>query len=98
MSTPSGKKQLLAFTAIDPATGWFEVVDIPDTSAGTVMDAFHTQWLCRYPRPTKVIFDNGSEFKNVFKEMCENLGIRCKPTTYYNPQGNAIVERIHQVM
>ena len=37
VSTPSGKKQLLAFTAIDPATGWFEVVDIPDKSAGTVM-------------------------------------------------------------
>ena len=30
VSTPSGKKQLLAFTAIDPATVWFEVVDIPD--------------------------------------------------------------------
>ena len=30
--------------------------------------------------------------------MCENLGIDCKPTTSYNPQGNAIIERIHQVM
>jgi transposase InsO family protein len=62
------------------------------------MDAFHNQWLCRYPRPTKIIFDNGGEFKSIFKEMCENLGIDCKPTTSYNPQGNAIIERIHQVM
>ena len=30
VKTPSGKKQLLDFTAIDPATGWFEVVDIKD--------------------------------------------------------------------
>ena len=30
--------------------------------------------------------------------MCENLGLHGKPTTSYNPQGNSIVERIHQVM
>jgi hypothetical protein len=98
VKTPSGTKSLLALTAIDPATGWFEIVDINDKTAGTVMDAFHNQWLCRYPRPTKIIFDNGGEFKSIFKEMCENLGIDCKPTTSYNPQGNAIIERIHQVM
>jgi transposase InsO family protein len=98
VKTPTGVKKLQAFTAIDPATGWFEVVDIKDKSAGTVMDAFHEQWLCRYPRPKKVVFDNGSEFKSVFKEMCTNLSIVCKPTTSYNPQGNVIVERILQVM
>jgi transposase InsO family protein len=30
--------------------------------------------------------------------MCDNLGIKCRPTTSYNPQGNSIIERIHQVM
>jgi transposase InsO family protein len=30
--------------------------------------------------------------------MCDNLGIQCRPTTSYNPQGNSIIERIHQVM
>jgi hypothetical protein len=37
------------------------------------MDAFHNNWLCRYPRPIQVTFDNGSEFKSVFKEMCDQL-------------------------
>jgi hypothetical protein len=46
----------------------------------------------------QVTFDNGSEFKSVFKEMCDNLGIKCRPTTSYNLQGNSIIERIHQVM
>ena len=81
VKTPSGTKSLLALTAIDTATGWFEIVDINDKTAGTVMDAFHNQLLCHYPRPTKIIFDNGGEFKSIFKEMCENLGIDCKPTT-----------------
>jgi hypothetical protein len=30
--------------------------------------------------------------------MCNNLGITCRPTTSYNPQGNSIIERIHQAM
>jgi hypothetical protein len=39
------------------------------------MYAFHNNWLCRYPRPIQVTFDNGSEFKSVFKEMCDKLEI-----------------------
>jgi transposase InsO family protein len=62
------------------------------------MDAFHNKWLCQYPRPIQVTFDNGSEFKSVFKEMCDNLGIKCSPTTSYNPQGNSVIKRIHQIM
>jgi hypothetical protein len=39
-----------------------------------------------------------NKLKGVFKEMCDSLGIRCSPTTSYNPQGNSIIERKHQVM
>jgi hypothetical protein len=83
---------------IDPATSWPEICEITDKRSQTVMDAFHNNWLCRYRRPIQVTFDNGSEFKSVFEEMCDNLGINCRPTTSYNPQGNAVIERIHQVM
>jgi hypothetical protein len=55
----------------------------------------HNNWLCHYPRPIQIAFDNGSEF---FKEMCDNLGVKCSPPTSYNPQGNSVVETIHQVM
>jgi hypothetical protein len=30
--------------------------------------------------------------------MFDNLGIKFRPTTSCNPQGNSIIERIHQVM
>jgi hypothetical protein len=36
--------------------------------------------------------------KVFLREMCDNLGIKCGPTTSYNPQGYSIIERIHQVM
>jgi hypothetical protein len=29
------------------------------------MDAFHNNWLCRYPIPIQVMFENSSEFKSV---------------------------------
>jgi hypothetical protein len=98
VNTISGVKTLRYFTAIDPATSWPEICEIIDKISQEVMDAFHNNWLCCYPRPIQVTFDNGSKFKSVFKEMCDNLGIRCRPTTSYNPQGNSIIERIHQAM
>jgi hypothetical protein len=96
VKTPSVTKTLRCFRAIDPATSWPEIVETTDKQSQTVMDAFHNNWICRYPRPIQT-FDNGSEFKSGFKEMCDNLGIKCSPTSSYNPQGNSIIERIHQV-
>jgi hypothetical protein len=64
----------------------------------TFMDTFHNTWLCRYPQPIIVTSNNGGEFKSVFKEMCDNLGIKFRPTTSYNIQGNSIIEIICQVM
>jgi transposase InsO family protein len=30
--------------------------------------------------------------------MCENYGIKAKPTTSHNPQANAIIERVQKVV
>ena len=61
---PNGKKkQLLCLTCIDPATGWFKMIDLPDKQAYMVQEAFNDIWLCRYPRSQLVPFDNGTEFK-----------------------------------
>ena len=62
------------------------------------MDHFNNEWLCRYPRPQKIIFDNGGEFKQMFKAMCENFGIKTHPTSSYNPQANSVFTHIHQVL
>ena len=76
------------------------MAEVTDKSAETVMDAFHNCWLCRYPRPHLIrSYDNGSEFKALFKEMCDFLyGLTSKPTTSYNPQANGIIERVHLVL
>ena len=104
----------MALTMIDPASSWFEIVELPtiyrlitkkengkertieeeifDKSSDRIARLVNKIWLCRYPRCCYLIYDNGSEFKLHFETLCNSYGIKCKPTTIKNPQGNAICE------
>ncbi len=55
-------------------------------------------WLSRYTRCRYIIYNNGSEFKLNFEYLCETYGIKRKPTMIKNPQANAILEHLHQVL
>jgi hypothetical protein len=55
-------------------------------------------WLSRYPRCCYIIYDNGSEFKLNFENLSVTYGIKRKPTMVKNPQVNAILECLHQVL
>ena len=98
VQTPTTTHTLRALTMIDPVTNWFEVTAILDKSADTVMEEFNNTWLTRYPRPQYIGYDNGSEFKAQFKQMCDNYGMKEKPSISYNPQSNGIIQRVHQVL
>jgi hypothetical protein len=63
INTPSGKKEFLALTVIDPSTCWFEVKDVKDKSAKESMNKFYDVWLSRYSRPEYIGFDNGDNTK-----------------------------------
>ena len=105
---------LTCMTMIDPVTGWFEIVEVPsfiiddiknkttqeaiDKSSARISRLFDQTWLSRYPRPKKVIFDNGSEFKKDFVPLLKDWSIRPQCTTIKNPQSNSPIERIHQVL
>ncbi len=97
-----GKKDLICrcVTMIDPATGWFEIHQYDDKQSITVANIAEQQWFSRYPWPTQITFDRGSEFigQDFQKMIKEDYGITAKPITVRNPQSNAIVERIHQVI
>jgi hypothetical protein len=105
----------MCLTMIDPATGWFEIIELPttdvqyvkkgkeivevilDKSSACISKLFNKQWLSRYPRPMYIVYDNGSEFKLHFRDLCDSYNIKRKPTTVKNPQANAILERVHGV-
>ena len=96
----NGRFKLNALTMIDPATGWFKIVQLKNTTTATVAAAFDDTWLSRHPRPQFIGMDGGSENKAEFRQTIINygLGSGMKPSTTHNPQSNSIVERIHQVL
>ena len=73
--------------------------EIKSKSTDTVANVLEQAWLMRYPWPTRMIFDRGSEFK---AELCQMIKKRLwhKGEAYYDtkPQANAIVERVHQTI
>ena len=85
---------------IDPATGWFEIHQYDDKRSISIANIVEQEWFYRYQWPTQVTFDRGTGFKGKeFRKMLvEDYGIKKKPITTRNPQVNAIVERIHQVI
>jgi hypothetical protein len=87
-------------TMIDPVTGWFEMCSFDDKQPETILNILEYQWLARYPRPSKIIADRGGEFiGHVFRQtLNDDYGIDLKLITTANPQANAVVERIHQVI
>ena len=90
------KRTLNAITMICEASLWPEVARSASGSAWHTAKLFDTTWLCRYPRPKAVIFDNGKEFVGEeFQELLESYAIRAVPTTVKNPQANGVVERMH---
>jgi transposase InsO family protein len=83
---------------IDPATGWFEIQQYDDKQSITVANIVEQEWFSRYPWPRQITFDRGSEFigQDFQKMINEDYAIKAKPVR--NPQANAIVERVHQVI
>ena len=59
---------------------------------------FNNTWICRYSRPRKVAFDNSYEFKRDFTPLLKDLYIKPVLTSFKNPQANAPVERVYQVI
>ena len=68
-----GKLNLQGMTFIDLASGWFEVTEVPDTDISRLFD--HV-WLSQYPRPRKVLYDNGSEFKKNFQLLIKHFAVK----------------------
>ena len=84
---------------IDPATGWFEMAQIPNKTAAEIADITEKTWFTRYPFTQRILFDRSTKFMAEFAKMFHNYyGLKRKPITTSNPQSNAIIERIHQTI
>ena len=90
---------LHCLTMIDPATCWFDIVQISDKSSMEVAGCLESAWLNRYPIPTEVIADRGREFMGeVLRMLREDYNVKKNLITTRNPQANSICERAHQTV
>jgi transposase InsO family protein len=99
-ATIDGKKITFhSLTIIDPFTSWLEIVPILNKTSSHIADLIEQEWLRRYPRPSRIIYDKGGEFANQdFFTLCRKWNCKNEQITTKNPQANAIVERLHRIM
>jgi hypothetical protein len=69
-----------------------------DKSSSMISTLVNKTWFSRYPCCQHIIYDNRSEFKLHFEALCDSYGIKRKPGSAKNPQANAILEQVHQVI
>ena len=92
-----GKKENLninAVTMIDPVTGWFKIMQYDIKRVISTAELIETTWLTRYPKPTEIMYDQGSEFvgHEFIKSLIEmKYGVAAKPSTLLNPTSNVIL-------
>jgi hypothetical protein len=67
-----------------------QIAEVPDFKAFPVTKAVEKTWLTRYPWPSLVQFDHGSEFKDAFNDLVETYQLIPRPSSARNPQANSI--------
>jgi len=79
---------------IDPATGFFDIVDIGQKTADVIANWLEIHWLSRCPWPTEITMDKGSEFAAEVRDTLKyEYGFIRKIITSRNPQSNSIIEQ-----
>jgi hypothetical protein len=71
--------------------------EIFDKTSAQISNLVYKCWFSRYPCCCYMIYNNGSEFKLHFRDLCKTYCVKRKPTSIKNPQANAILEHIHAV-
>ena len=76
-----------------------EIVGTLDNSSTVISNLVDKEWLCRYLRPGKIIYDNEGEFAGFeFQELCSSYGIKFQQTIVKNPRRKSIAEIMHLKM
>ena len=84
-------------TVIDMLTGFTIAAPIKNKNAETICDAYRNHVYCTFGGSSRILTDNGSEFKNQeMKEVCETLGVKHIFSPVYTPQSNGRLEGWHR--
>ena len=94
---PSSRGNKYVLTIIDMLTGFTIAVPIKNKNAETICEAYRDNVYCVFGRSSRMLTDNGSEFKNKeMQEVCETLGLKHIFSPVYTPQSNGRLEGWHR--
>jgi hypothetical protein len=81
------------FVAIDKFTKWPEATPMVSITQGAAV-AFLKSIVCRFGVPSRIITDNGTQFKSwLFQEYCEGIGTQLCFASVAHPMSNGQAER-----
>ena len=90
---PSSRGNKYVLMVIDMLTGFTIAVPIKNKNAETICDAYRNHVYCMFRGSSRILTDNGSEFKNhEMKQVCETLGVKHIFTPVYTPESNRRLE------
>ena len=93
---PSSRGNKYVLTVIDMLTGFTIAVPIRNKNAETICAAYRDNIYCVFSRSSRMLTDNGSEFKNKeMQEVCDTLGLKHIFSPVYTPQSNGCLEGWH---
>ena len=94
---PSSRGNKYVLTVIDMLTGFTIAVPIKNKNAETICDAYRDNVYCVFGGSSRMLTDNGSEFKNKeMQEVCDTLGLKHIFSPVYTPQSNGCLEGWHR--
>ena len=94
---PSSRGNKYVLTVIDMLTGFTMAVPIKNKNAETICDAYRNHVYCTFGGSSRILTDNGSEFKNhEMKQVCETLGVKHIFSPVYTPESNGRLEGWHR--
>ena len=72
---------------------------IKNKNAETICDAYRNHVYCTFGGSSRILTDNGSEFKNQeMKQVCETLGVKHIFSPVYTPESNGQLEGWHRFL
>ena len=90
---PSSRGNKYVLTVIDMLTGFTMAVPIKNKNAETICDAYRSHVYCTFGGSSRILTDNGSEFKNQeMRQVCETLGVKHIFPPVYTPESNGCLE------
>ena len=84
--------------AIDLFTNWVEACPLRSITAEEVTNSFFKIIITRHGCPLNVLTDQGSQFKTLFKSLCNDFEIKHLTTTAYHQQCNGKVEKFNNFL